>query len=71
MSALLMALIGGPLGGLLLEAIGLWGTGQKVVTAGSAIVRLVKLIERVKGKLDPAEQKEANEAIEHAQKVQG
>ena len=71
MSALLMALIGGPIGGLLLEAIGLWGTGRKFVTAGSAIVRLVKLIERVKGKLDPAEQKEANEAIEHAQKVQG
>ena len=69
MSALLMALIGGPIGGLVLEAIGLFGTGRKIVTAGSVIIRLVKLIERIKGRLDPADQKEADEAIAEARKV--
>ena len=71
MSALLMALIGGPIGGLILEAIGLFGAGRKVVTAGSVVLRLVRLIERVKGRLDPADQKEADEAIAEARKVQG
>lgn len=70
MSAFLLALIGGPIGGLVLEAIGLLGTGKKVVTAGSVIVRLVKLIERVKGKLDAADQREADEVIAEARKVQ-
>lgn len=70
MSALLMALIGGPIGGVVLEAIGILGTGRKVVTAGSAIVRLVKLIEKVKDKLDSTDQKEADEAIAEAQNVQ-
>ena len=71
MSALLMALVGGPIGCLVLEAIGMLGTGRKVFTAGSVIVRLVKLIEKVKGKLDPADQKEADEAITEARKVKG
>ena len=71
MSALLMALIGGPIGGLVLEAIGMLGTGRKVLTAGSVIVRLVKLIEKVKAKLDPSDQKEADEAIADARKVKG
>ena len=71
MSALVMALIAGPLGGLALEAIGLLGTRRKVVTAGSTIMRLVKLIERVKAKLDPADQKEADEAIAEARKIEG
>ncbi len=71
MSAFLMALIAGPIGGLALEAIGLLGTRHKVVTAGSALVRLVQLIERVKSKLDPADQKEADEAIAEARKVEG
>jgi hypothetical protein len=66
-----MALIGGPIGGLLLEGIGMLGTGRKVLTAGSVVVRLVKLIEKVKGKLDPADQKEADEAIADARKVKG
>jgi hypothetical protein len=70
MSALLLALIGGPIGGLVLEAVSIWGTGRKVVTAGSAIVRLVKLIEKVKAKLDPSDQIEADEAIAEARKVQ-
>jgi hypothetical protein len=34
-------------------------------------VRLVKLIEKVKAKLDPADQKEADEAIAEARKVKG
>ena len=70
MSALLMALIGGPIGGLILEAIGLFGTGRKVITAWSVIIRLVKLIEKVRAKLDPADQKEADEAIAEARNVQ-
>ena len=55
MSALVWALILGPIGGLILEWIG--GT-----RTGSAS-RLVQLVERVKSRLDPQEQNEADEAI--------
>jgi len=67
MSGYLLALILGPIAGLVLEAVGLWGTTRKAADAGGGALRLVQLIERVKGKLDAAEQKEANEAIQDAQ----
>jgi hypothetical protein len=70
MSAFVWALIAGPIGGLALEAIGIMGTARKVATAGSATLGLVTLIERVKGKLDASEQKEAEAAIQEARQVQ-
>jgi hypothetical protein len=70
MSAFVWALIVGPIGGLALEAIGIMGTARKVATAGSTTLRLVTLIERVKGKLDASEQKEAEAAIQEARQVQ-
>jgi hypothetical protein len=58
--------VGGPVAGLVLEAIGLVGAHSTAISAGTSVLRLVKLIEVVRPKLSPEQQTEADAAVREA-----
>ena len=66
MSALTAVLIGGPLGGLLLEAIGIFGTASRAGRLARLAGRALTLIHRMKAKLPDEDRAEAESLTEDA-----